>query len=34
VFAYVAQTPFRIEEDNVRTSAMRYQEQAREALAH
>lgn len=29
---YVAQTPFRVEENNMRTSALRYQEQAREAL--
>jgi hypothetical protein len=34
VFAYVAQAPFRIENDNVHTSALRYQEQARNALAH
>jgi hypothetical protein len=33
VFAYVARTPFRIEDDNVRSSALRYQEQARSALA-
>jgi hypothetical protein len=33
VFAYVARTPFRIENDNVRASALRYQEQARSALA-
>lgn len=30
--AYVARTPFRVEDDNLRTSALRYQEQAREAL--
>lgn len=33
VFAYVARTPFRIEDDNVRLSALRYQDQARSALA-
>jgi hypothetical protein len=33
VFAYVARTPFRIENDNVRLSALRYQERARSALA-
>ena len=33
VFAYLARTPFRIENDNVRLSALRYQEQARSALA-
>jgi hypothetical protein len=33
VFAYVARTPFRIENDNVRVSALRYQERARSALA-
>lgn len=33
VLAYVAQTPFRIENENVRVSALRYQEQARNALA-
>jgi hypothetical protein len=33
VFAYVARTPFRIEDDNVRRSALRYQDQARSALA-
>lgn len=32
VFAYVAQTPFSIEENNVRVSALRYQELARSAL--
>jgi hypothetical protein len=32
VFAYVAQTPFRIEENNVKLSALRYQERARSAL--
>jgi hypothetical protein len=32
VFAYVAQTPFSIEENNVRASALRYQELARSAL--
>lgn len=32
VFAYVAQTPFSIEENNVRASALRYQEVARSAL--
>ena len=32
VFAYVAQTPFSIEENNVRASAVRYQESARSAL--
>ena len=31
VFAYVARTPFRIENDNVRVSALRYQERARSA---
>ncbi|HEY6640787.1 hypothetical protein [Povalibacter sp.] len=30
--AYVAQTPFRIEEGNMRLSALRYQERAREVL--
>jgi hypothetical protein len=30
--AYVAQTPFRIEDDNMRVSALRYQERARQAL--
>lgn len=33
VFAYVAQTPFSIEDDNVRVSALQYQERARSALA-
>jgi hypothetical protein len=33
VFAYIARTPFRIEDDNVRLSALRYQDQARNALA-
>jgi hypothetical protein len=33
VFAYVARTPFLIENRNVRSSALRYQEQARSALA-
>jgi hypothetical protein len=33
VFAYLARTPFRIENDNVRLSALRYQEVARSALA-
>jgi hypothetical protein len=33
VFAYLARTPFRIENDNVRLSALRYQERARSALA-
>jgi hypothetical protein len=33
VFAYVAGTPFRIEGDNVRLSALRYQDRARSALA-
>jgi hypothetical protein len=33
VFAYVARTPFRIENDNVRVSALHYQERARSALA-
>jgi hypothetical protein len=32
VFAYLARTPFRIENDNVRLSALHYQEQARSAL--
>ena len=32
VFAYVAQTPFSIEENDVRASALRYQESARSAL--
>lgn len=32
VLAYVARTPFRIENDNLRASAHRYQERAREAL--
>jgi hypothetical protein len=32
VFAYVAQTPFSIEENNVRASALQYQESARSAL--
>lgn len=32
VFAYLARTPFRIENDNVRLSALRYQEQARSTL--
>ncbi|HKE94778.1 MAG TPA: hypothetical protein VKB34_10760 [Povalibacter sp.] len=30
--SYVAQTPFLIEDDNMRTSALRYQERAREVL--
>ena len=30
--AYLAQTPFRIEENNLRVSAQRYQDRAREAL--
>jgi hypothetical protein len=30
--AYLAQTPFKIEEGNLRTSALRYQERARQAL--
>ena len=30
--AYVAQTPFRVEDDNMRVSALRYQERARQAL--
>jgi len=33
VLQYVAQTPFHIQDDNVRASAQRYQEQARVALA-
>lgn len=33
VLQYVAQTPFLIQDDNVRASAQRYQEQARVALA-
>jgi hypothetical protein len=33
VIAYVAQTPFSIEDNNVRASALRYQERARDALA-
>jgi hypothetical protein len=33
VLQYIAQTPFYIEDDNVRASALRYQEQARVALA-
>jgi hypothetical protein len=32
VFAYLARTPFRIENDNVRLSALGYQERARSAL--
>jgi len=32
-FAYVAQTPFQVEEENLRTSALHYQEHAREALS-
>ncbi len=32
-FDYVARTPFVVEEDNVRTSALRYQERARQALS-
>ena len=30
--AYMAQTPFHVESDNLRASAMRYQDQARDAL--
>lgn len=30
--AYIAATPFHVENDNLRTSALRYQQQAREAL--
>ena len=30
--AYLAQTPFRIEDNNVRASAQRYQDRARDAL--
>lgn len=30
--AYIASTPFRVENDNLRTSALRYQEKAREEL--
>jgi hypothetical protein len=33
VFAYVARTPFEIENDNVRLSALSYQDRARNALA-
>ena len=33
VLQYIAQTPFHIQDDNVRVSAQRYQEQARVALA-
>lgn len=33
VLQYIAQTPFHIQDDNVRASAQRYQEQARVALA-
>ena len=33
VFAYVARTPFRIENNNVRLSALHYQDSARSALA-
>jgi hypothetical protein len=33
VFAYAARTPFRIENNNVRLSALRYQDGAREAIA-
>lgn len=32
VLQYIAQTPFHIQDDNVRASAQRYQEQARQAL--
>jgi hypothetical protein len=32
VLQYIAQTPFQIQDDNVRASAQRYQEQARRAL--
>ena len=32
-FAYVARTPFVVEDDNVRLSALRYQERARQALS-
>jgi hypothetical protein len=32
-FAYVARNPFLVEDDNMRTSALRYQERAREALS-
>lgn len=32
-FDYVARTPFVVEDDNVRTSALRYQERARQALS-
>lgn len=32
-FAYVARTPFVVENDNVRTSALRYQERARQELS-
>jgi hypothetical protein len=30
--AYIAQTPFKVEDDNLRASAMRYQETARDSL--
>jgi hypothetical protein len=32
VLRYIAQNPFHIENDNVRTSALQYQERARQAL--
>jgi hypothetical protein len=32
VLQYIAQTPFQIQDDNVRASALRYQEQARQTL--
>jgi hypothetical protein len=32
VFAYAARTPFRIENNNVRLSALRYQDGARAAI--
>jgi len=31
--AYVAQTPFRVEENNLREAALHYQERARESLS-